>query len=144
MENFKHIPRLTVGKVEDKVIFYRDINRNFLNEAKVKPLILTDLDAIQAQMINVLVTPTGTEEFMPTYGSLLPFRLGEPMNVQTSFLLEEDTHIALDKWMKEHIIVYMNGVYVTPVYEYDYYDIEIPYRPKYSMVGTIFNFRAYR
>lgn len=144
MQGFDHFPRLTTGRTHDKVIFYKDLNRAFKNEADIKPLLVTDLDAIQGQMVNILATTQGSEWFMPDYGSLLPYRLGEPMNIETAFLLEEDTALALNKWMGNHITVYMNGVIVTPYYEENYYDIEIPYFPKFSMVGTIFNFRAYR
>lgn len=145
MYTIAHTPRLNTGIANGKIIFYKGINPNFRNEIKLKPLILNDIDAIQAQMINILKTPIGSEYFMPDFGSNIYYRLGDPINMETSFLLEQDTVEALSKWMGGHIEVYLNSSYVTPIYEEDAYDIAVAYSPIFTKAdaGTL-NFKVFR
>lgn len=145
MDTIAHTPRLNTGVANEKIIFYKGLNPNFRNELRIKPLILKDIDAIQAQMINILKTPIGSEYFLPDYGSNIYYRIGDPMNAETAYLLELDTISALSKWMAGHIEVFLNSSYVTPIYEEDAYDIAVAYAPVFTKAETgTLNFKVYR
>jgi phage baseplate assembly protein W len=144
MRGIDYTGRLNTAILQDKIVFYKDLNNKYLDQSQLTPLILTDLEAIEAQMINVLVTPIGTEPFMPTYGSMLYYRISEPINVETAYLLEIDTIEALKMWMSDRITVYMGGTYITPYTEEDAYDIQVAYSVNNGLSGKQLNYRIYR
>lgn len=143
MQGINYTGRLNTGIIQDKIIFFKDINNKFLNQSDLKPLIITDLEAIETQIINVLTTPIGTEPFMPTYGSNIYYRISDTINVETSYLLEIDTVTALNTWMADRIDVFIGGSYVTPYPEEDAYDILVSYSLKTGL-GRELSYRVYR
>jgi len=84
-------------------IYYIDINSSYRQDQK--GLIVYDEDAIKVQIANIMSTPLGSDHFEPTYGSNVPYRLQDPINERTSFLLRNDTIGALGKWMAGRITV---------------------------------------
>lgn len=81
-----------------------DLNNDY-GESSTE-LRLVGKDTIKAQIRNILSTPLGSEAFEPEYGSLLPFRLFEPLTEFTAWQIENDTVSAVTRWMASRINVH--------------------------------------
>ena len=90
-------------------------------------MLVDNNDAITNHIKNLLSTPTGTEEFEPTYGSLLPYRIMDPINIYSAFNIETDTIIALITWMSDRIQVVLSHSLVVPLESMDGYLVQIAY-----------------
>lgn len=90
-----------------------------------KSILVDDELAIKIQMLNILGTPLGSEDFEPTYGSNLPFRLFEAITDTTAFLIENDTIDALRAWMRDRISIVYPGTEVIANEEEDCYIVNI-------------------
>lgn len=110
-------------------IYYSDVNSSFRRDDQ--PLIVIDSHAINRQMNNVLSTPLGSDWFEPTFGSLLPYRLFDPITPMMAFLLRNDTIDALSKWMSSKILVDTVNSKVNPYNDdadYEGYLIDMRYQ----------------
>lgn len=85
------------------VIKFTDLNNDY-GETSTR-IRLTGTDAIKAQIRNILSTPIGSEAFEPEFGSMLPFRLFEPITSLTSWQIENDTVSATSRWMRGRVNV---------------------------------------
>lgn len=126
---WKHETAVGSIKVKTKQPFARDVNALY---GVSGALLVDDDQAVQLQMLNILGTPTGTEDFEPNYGSLLPFHLFEPITDTQAFLIEQDTITALRVWMFDRITLVYPGTEVVPFIEEDCYFVNI----RYQIVGV--------
>ena len=135
-------PKLSVLPATN--IYFVDINTEFDTQ---NPTLLYEDSAIRSQIKNILSTPIGTEDFEPEYGSNLPFRLFEPITPVTSWLIENDTLIAVNRWMAGRISLSRNDCSVQPL-EFnqglDGYYIRMRYRNVRTNVVTTWQFSVYR
>lgn len=104
---------------------WRDVNNTYGQE--LGSLLVDNDIAVRKRMLNLLSTPLGTDHLEPTYGSLLPWRLYEPINVFTEYLLETDTVEALARWMSREVVLIIPGVQISALDSEDGYNIVIPY-----------------
>lgn len=79
-------------------VYFLDVNAR-LGEDSSDPLVAED-EAIKGQIRNILSTPLGSEPFEPEYGSMWPYRLFEPVTAFNAWNLENDTIVAVNRWMK--------------------------------------------
>lgn len=85
------------------LVYYSDANADLGLITNALPVV-TDADAIGQQILQVLLTPIGSEEFEPTFGSNLPFMLFEPNNAESLTNLELGARQALSKWLGSRLI----------------------------------------
>lgn len=90
-----------LGKAQHVNVYYSDLNSRFGIDDQ--PLIVQDYRAINRQFDIILSTPLGSEEFEPDFGSMLPFRLFDPITPISSYLIRNDTIDALNKWLGSKI-----------------------------------------
>lgn len=134
----------TVGKVRfrTKEPFSLDINPDFtLDENQ---LLVEDAVAVKKQILNILGTPIGTEDFLPRYGSNLPYRLYDFINDVTAHLMYLDTVAALNTWMGNRIQILSQGTDIIPTVEEDGYQINLSYVIIRSRQTTQFQFEMLR
>ncbi len=128
-------------RVKTKGPFARDVNALY----RVSGNILVDNEAaIQLQILNILGTPIGTEDFEPLYGSNLPLRLFEPITDTMAFLISNDTIDALRSWMFDRIRLIYPGTEVVPYKEEDCYIVNIKYEIIASQHVSDFGFKLLR
>tara|TARA_B100001146_G_C16026978_1_gene367600 strand:+ start:113 stop:547 length:435 start_codon:yes stop_codon:yes gene_type:complete len=108
-----------------KLVFIRDINPDFTQNGG-NNLVTEDDIAIQKQLRHLLSTPLGSEDFEPTFGSDLPYRLMDPICDLTSFLMETDIILSVVNWMSNKIILVNPRIHPYP--DQDYYLAVLPYR----------------
>ena len=114
-----------------RVTSSRIIDVNPYYQSNQDRLLLRDTDAIKQKIRNILSTPIGSEYFEPEYGSMIPYRIHDPINDGTAWILRTDTVIALQRWMGNLITVDMAKVKVALLYDTpdgEGYYIFIPYR----------------
>lgn len=107
-------------------IRFRDIDSDYGLGIKNNSLLVDNDLAIRTQVRNLLSTPTGTEDNEPLYGSRLPYRIMETISPVNAFLIEHDTLLALNRWMRDRMRV-VAGYSVLPLDSEDGYHIELPY-----------------
>lgn len=90
-----------LGKTAKQNIYYSDVNSRFKLDDQA--LIVYDSRAINRQIDNILSTPLGSDDFEPEFGSMLPFRLFDPITPMVSFLLRSDTIDAVGRWLGSKI-----------------------------------------
>lgn len=120
---------------------FRDLNAYYTLDNH--DILISDEDAIRAQMRNVLSTLVGSEWGEPYYGSDLPLRIYEPITKITAYMLETDTISALSRWMSDVIIVGVNAS-VEPLLNDDGYRITIPYKERATGKSVVYSFEALR
>lgn len=111
-------------------IYYIDINSQY--KVDTKGLIVYDEDVTNMQIANIFATPIGSDDFEPTFGSNLPYRLYDPINDVTSYLMYNDTIAALTKWMQNpgRLVINLPTSYVRPINndpDNEGYEIKISY-----------------
>lgn len=123
-------------------IYYVDLNRSYIQD--LKGLIVYDEDVVKRMVANILATPLGSDDFEPTYGSNVPYRLMDPINDKTSWLLHIDTIQALTTWLEDRNIISLDKskCYVRPADnnpEIEAYEIQMVYTILKSSVVASFN-----
>lgn len=88
--------------------------------------IVYDNKAVQLMIANVLFTIPGERVFEPEFGSNLPFLLQEPMNEITAWKIENESYIALQRWIP-YILVDRRNALVIPNYDAGRYSVRLPY-----------------
>ena len=119
-------------------VFFSDINTNFMVNSAT--LIVTGKSAHDNKISNILTTPLGSDPFEPLFGSLLPFRLHEPINSFTAELIRQDSIEAINKWMFGTVSIFLNQTNVYELSTEEGYSIFLPF--SYEDTGTIQNFEA--
>lgn len=128
-------------------VFYKDVNLDWGGLSDISgSLTVYNHDAIQQKMSNVLGIVVGEEPFEPTFGSLLPYRVFEPINIDTAFEIEFDTIIALSRQMSGEITVYNRMTSVTPldadIFNGEGYEVVIGYMDKKSKTVDRYSYPA--
>lgn len=141
------VMRRESGKVGNRpslqsVTHYIDVNIDFDNAGD--NILVVDSAAVRAKIMNVLGVILGEEPFEPTFGSLLPFRLFNPVNEDTAFRLEADVIGALMTQMASEITVYHGACRVAELPNGDGYSITVTYSPKNSRTVDTFAYRVMR
>ena len=116
---------------------YQDVNS--LYEQNNQPLQVFNLDAINTQIINILTTPLGERPFEPTFGSILPTLLYEPITDSTGWSIETEIFDALEKW-QPRIKINHNQTRAIPVPASASYVLIIAYTTLYNQVSTVLTF----
>lgn len=119
-------PNIKAAITPAKILF-RDVDCDYGLNYKHNSLLIDNDDAITNHIKNLLSTPVGTEEFEPNYGSNLPYRIMDPVNIYSAFNIETDTLVALITWMSDRIRVILSGSFVTPLESNDGYLVQIAY-----------------
>jgi phage baseplate assembly protein W len=81
---------------------YVDVNAS-LSSTNPAKLLLTDVDAIEEQMLNVVLTPLSSDEFEPLYGTQVPLLLFDPVTNTTARALRSTIINGLKRWMGNRI-----------------------------------------
>jgi len=122
--------------------YFVDVNPNFGEDARGE--LLTEDQVIKAQIRQILSTPLGTEHFEPTYGSLLPFRIMEPMNAVSAWNIENDTINAVGTWLASRITLQRQDCLVLPLEEQEGYYIQLRYLIKRLSAVATYRASMYR
>lgn len=139
--NWSHPSAVNKIRVRVDKAFYKDINGNFQQD--LRDLLITDVAACRIQLLNILGTPIGTEEFEPNYGSNLPFRLMDPINDLTAFLIRQDVFAAIKTWMAGRVIISpASDIIAYP--DNDFYAINLDYQITRSQAIDSFGFHVLR
>lgn len=116
-------------------IYYSDLNSMFGQDGK--QLLVYDEVAVNRQISNILSTPLGSDDFEPTFGSLLPFRMFDPITPRMAWILRNDSIEAVRKWMGDRIELDSANANVTLVngeVDGEGYIIDMPYTIKRSKI----------
>lgn len=124
--------------------FSLDINADYTLDDQ--QLVIEDEKAVRGQILNLLGTPLGTEDFLPTYGSNLPYRIMEGINDITAWLCTQDTIGAINAWMANRVRIIQPGSEVVPLDELygEGYGINLVYEIIQSRVMSNFNVQVLR
>lgn len=135
---------INLAELPSTKLYFIDVNPDFGSDGKDE--LVYENDAIKVQIRNILSTPTGSEQFEPEYGSLLPWRLFEPINARTAWQIENDTLIAVNRWMAGRIKLTRQQCYVRPLDEGigDGYYISLVYTILRTKVLAEYKFSVYR
>ena len=108
-----------------KIVVFRDLNPDFTLISGENATVEED-NVYKKQIRHLLSTPVGSEDFEPTYGSNVPYRLHEPICDLTAYLLETDTIIAFSRWLRNKVILV--NPRIIPYPENDMYVAMLPFR----------------
>ena len=75
--------------------------------------VLTDIQLVERNIMNHIFTKKGSRVMMPTFGSIIPELLFEPMDEGTIFRCKTE----LERIVNYDPRVKLNGIIVTPVYD---------------------------
>lgn len=106
---------------------FRDVDCDYGLNRKHSSLLVDNNLAVINHIKNLLSTPVGTEDFEPTYGSNLPYRIMDPVNIYSAFNIETDVIVALITWMSDRIRIILSDSFITPLDSGDGYLIQITY-----------------
>lgn len=124
-------------------LFFLDVNKNY-GEGGDQRSLLSEDDAIKGQIGSILSTPLGSEPFEPEFGSLLPWRIHEPINQMTAWLIENDTITAVSRWLVSRIKVARDQCFVRPLETEEGYAINLTYQVLRTKAIVEWNFSVYR
>lgn len=82
--------------------FIIDVNVEFAS-GNPSDLIITDASAIEQEVLNVILTPIGTDEHEPTYGSQVPFLVYDPVTPTTARAMRTTILSAVKRWLRDRI-----------------------------------------
>lgn len=123
------LPRVNSPRLRpltERVVHIRDVNMEI--GQNTDPLIVGDRAAILQQIMNVLGVRPGEEQFEPTFGSFLPYRLFEEVSERTAFLIRFDTIEALRTFMTSKIVVLLPQCDIKEMADGDGYSVLLAYR----------------
>lgn len=131
-------------KFRTKEPFSLDINADYSFDTN--PLLVEDKVAVRGQILNLLGTPLNTEDFLPGYGSNLPYRIMEPINDINAWLCTQDTIGAINRWMSHRVRIIQPGSEIYPLDEGvgDGYGINLIYEIIESRTVTNFQMQMLR
>lgn len=134
-----------LGVPHEPRVSFLDVNPHYTNNQE--PLLLRDEAAIRQKIRNVLATPVGSSYFEPEYGSMLPYRIFDPITSASAWLLRSDTAIALNRWLGGLISVDMARVSVEVILgtpDSEGYEIYVPYTINRTAEATSYKFKVTR
>lgn len=136
----------TAGRIRfrSKEPFSLDVNADYTLDNN--QLVVENEVAVRGQILTVLGTPLGSEDFLPGFGSNLPKRIMDPINDMNAWLCTQDTIGALRIWMKDRIHIIQPGSAIFPLDEEvgDGYGINLIYEIIKSRQVTNYNFQMLR
>ena len=109
-----------------KLVLYTDINNNFTLDKY--DLVIVNIEAINNQIHNVLTTIIGSRVKEPTFGSMLPELLFDPLDDITAWLIETATWDALITWLGDRIELDLSQCSVVVNSVNQGYDATVVYR----------------
>lgn len=117
-------------RVKKLNVYYIDINSSY--KIDTKGIIVYDDDVVNMQIANIFATPIGSDDFEPTFGSNLPYRLFDPITDLTSYLMFNDSIGALTTWMQNpgRLVINSPASYIRPINndpDTEGYEIKISY-----------------
>lgn len=87
--------------MSNKLVLYEDINNSFsLDKYDID---IVNIEAINAQIINILTTIIGSRVKEPTFGSLVPDLLFDPVDNITAWKIETAMWDAIMTWMGDRL-----------------------------------------
>lgn len=114
---------------------YVDINSAFgENNQRV---LLTDIEAINVQIYNLLSTNIGDVDYEPFLGSGLPDRIFDQNYSVTETELKQDVHRALTQWLGDRISVRVNDTQIMADYAQRRIRLKMNYY--YKRLGVVVN-----
>lgn len=90
-------------------VYHKDLNADWggIGDSSGRLVVYND-EANRQKVRNILGIVKGEEHFEPDVGSLIPFRLFEPVNTDTAFEIEFDTIVAVDQQASDTLEVVHN------------------------------------
>lgn len=76
-----------------------DLNTFYTTEYKANEIIVSDLDSINQQILNLLATSPGEILFEPDFGSLLQYYLFDPLDSSTAYNIKIWIMEAMARWL---------------------------------------------
>jgi phage baseplate assembly protein W len=122
--------------------FALDLNAEFNGEDE--PLVVSNQVALRQKIGNILGVLIGEEHFEPTFGSLIQFRLFDPVGDMTAFNIRFDTIDAIATFMSPDVQVNHSLCSVQPLPDGDGYAVDLVYSARGSRVVDPFKFRLMR
>lgn len=119
------------------LVYYGDINADYANTSNL-PFSITDEDAVNKQIANILGTQLGTEYFEPLYGSQIPNLLFGSVSTGTAFRIQTFILTSLGNWMANRIVVNPRQTSCTADFSLPGYNVNIYYTVSYSGVPNAF------
>lgn len=86
-----------------------------------------DYDSINNSIFNILGCPLGSRGWHPTFGSLLPFLIWEPVDATTALALKQSTIDAIKTW-EPRVTLVPGKSSVTPMPEGTGYSVILTYQ----------------
>lgn len=120
---------------QTRPIYFSDVNGTYGQDTK--GILVYDQDAVDRQINNILSTPLGSDDFEPTFGSLIAFRIMDNITSSTAWIIRNDTVEAVRKWMGDHIEINFPNTSVRVIddeIDAEGYIIDMPYVLRYSRV----------
>lgn len=112
-------------------IYHSDVNAEW--QVDNQPLILKNVQATRAKIVNVFTVLLGEEHHASEFGSLIQLRLMEGITTRIAALIRVDTIIALREQLSDEISLLANECAVRELTENeggDGYAVDIVYAPK--------------
>lgn len=115
-------------------VFHKDVNADWggVGDNAQRLTVFND-DANRQKVRNILGIVKGEEHFEPDVGSMIPFRLFEPVNADTAFEIEFDTILAVDQQANDTLEVIHNLCSVNeldPSVDAEGYQVTVTYYDK--------------
>lgn len=82
--------------------FITDVNVEFASN-NPRDLTLGDADAVEQEVLNVILTPIGTDEHEPTYGSQVPLLTFDPVTPSTARAIRTTINSAVRRWLRDRV-----------------------------------------
>lgn len=92
---------------------YVDINTNYGNQKGLSGILVTDIDAINNEMFNLLSTAMGDADYEPTLYGLLDVYLFEQNSQETLDQIYDLLQSVLMRWLSQRIYVTPNSFIAT-------------------------------
>lgn len=120
---------------------FRDLNTDYgLNTS---PILITELDAIQNKLYNLLRCPKGSRFMQPEFGTNLLQFIHEPCDGVTAHKIRMDFILAIERWMPE-ILLDLNNTYVVQNPSVTGYYVKLSYSIPLLNTTTSLSFNAVR
>ena len=120
---------------------YSDFNSDFsLNNL---PPLLTDAQAVQNKLLNLLRCMRGSRYRQPEFGTLLPWYVHEPCDDETADAIISDIIPAIRRWVPE-IQLRLSHCFIAPNDQGNGFQCQISYYIPQLQVSDSLNFNATR
>jgi len=107
---------------------YSDVNSQYTQDTQ--SLILTNMAAVNGEIVNLIMTQIGSRPFEPEFGSAVPDLLFDQPSNLTIWVMKNKLFEAINRWMPNVQFDYQNSTIQPLVYESGFY-----FRLVYSVYG---------